>query len=214
VDFSDKAGGNITQQYTALMIKMLDCCPELEDLHLFPWHPTYLDTTQIFRHGRWPSLKRFSLRSMGDIAPQDDGVLNAFISAHPNIERLYIDTDYYEAPNAKCVWSESLPNLKALHAGLNWDMRQILTPGTTRNLEFLSIVNLSNNSQAKNLNILSQIPTLRSLVVYCRGSSPDLMGRLAQAVPWIERLVVKYWPPRAPLTRSIHDKVSSVSPIK
>lgn len=188
MDFREEFNLVTIQQYTAHLIKMLDRCPALEDLHLFPWHPTYLDTTQFLKQGCWPSLKRFTLRRMGDVGPQDDGVLDTFIKAHPKLEHLYIDTDDHEATNARRAWSESLPNLKALHAGHNWDMRQILTPSTTRNLQFLSVVDLSPGSQDENLGILAQIPSLRSLVVMCPNPHPALLQRLAVAVPLIERL--------------------------
>jgi hypothetical protein len=188
MDFCEEFDRDVTQQYTTHMIKMLDRCPELEDLHLFPWHADYLDTTQVFGHGHWPCLKRFTLRRMGDIGLEDNGVLNKFISAHPKLERLYIDTDEFEALNAKRAWSESLPNLKALHIGLSCDMKQLMTPGTMRNLEFLSVVDLNSDSRDEHLSILAQIHTLRSLVVHCPHPSTELLARLAQAVPWIERL--------------------------
>jgi hypothetical protein len=188
MDFREEFDPVTAQQHAIHLIKMLDRCPALEDLHLFPWHPTYLDTTQFLRQGCWPSLKRFTLRRMGNVGPQDDGVLDTFIKAHPKLEHLYIDTDDHEATDAKRAWSESLPNLKALHAGHNWDMRQILTPSTTRNLQFLSVVDLSPRSEDENLAILAQIPSLRSLVITCPYPYPTLLRRLAVAVPLIERL--------------------------
>jgi hypothetical protein len=216
MDFSEEFDGNIARQYTTRMVKMLNCCPGLEDLHLFPWHPTYLDTTQIFELGHWPCLKRFTLRRMRNIGPQYD-VLNRFISAHPKIERLFIDTDDYEATDAKRVWVAGLPHLKALHVGLNWDMNQILNPSTTRNLEFLSTVKLSPDSKDEHLKILAQIPTLRYLVIDCPHPSPELLGRLAQAVPWIERLQFRLGTYRSLLTVPVietdQDEVSFLLPL-
>jgi hypothetical protein len=217
MDFREEFDQDVTQQYTTHMIKMLDRCPELEDLHLFPWHPTYLDTTQVFGHGHWPCLKRFTLRRMGDIGQEDDGVFNKFIGAHPKLERLYIDTDEFEAPNAKRVWSESLPNLKALHVGLGYDMKQFMTASTMRNLEFLSVVNLNSDSRDEHLSILTQIHTLRSLIVHCPHPSPELLARLALAVPWIKRLQFSYGTYKSTLTASLirtgQDEVSYVTPL-
>jgi len=195
---------------------MLDRCPELEDLHLFPWLPTYLDTTQVFEHSLWPCLKRFTLRHIGGIGLEDDGALNKFIRAHPRLERLYIDTDEFEAPDsdAKRVWSESLPNLKALHVGLICDMKQLMTPGTMRNLEFLSVVDLNSDSRAEHLSILAQIHTLRSLVIHCPHPSSELLAQLAQAVPWIERLQFNHGPTSiVSLVWTGQDRVSYMTPV-
>lgn len=198
MDFKEEFDWDISQQYTSSMIKMLDRCPSLEDLHIFPYHPTYLDTTQLFERGRWPSLKRFTLRRMSGFG---DGILNTFIKAHPQLERLYIDTDDFEAHNAKRVWSEGLPNLKALHVGVQWDMTQILSPITMRNLEFLSVVDISLKSGAirEHLRILAQIPNLRSVVVHFPEPSPELLGRFADAIPFIERLQFRFGTFDAPL---------------
>jgi hypothetical protein len=188
MDFMEEFGWSIVNQYTTCLIKMLSHCQELEDLHLCPWHPTYLHMTQIFGLGHWPSLKRFTLQRMGNINLQYDAI-NSFIRAHPKIEQLFINMDDYEAPDSKHVWTMSLPNLKALHLGKNWDMMGILNASTTRNLKFLLIINLSSDSQEEHLRILVQIPTLCSLVVYCPSPSPELLGKLTHAVPWIERLL-------------------------
>jgi len=82
---------------------------------------------------------------MGNINLQYDAI-DSFIRAHPKIEQLFINMDDYEAPDAKHVWTMSLPNLKALHLGKNWDMMGILNASTTRNLKFLSIIDLSSDS--------------------------------------------------------------------
>jgi len=201
MDFQKDFDLEVHQRYTTSMIKMLDRCPALEDLHLFPYYPTYLDTTQLFERGRWPSLKRFTLRNMSEFS---DGILNTFIKAHPNLERLYIDTDDYEAENAKRVWAERLPHLRALHVGLQWDMTQILSPITMKNLEFLSVVDISLESGAtsEHLKILAQIPKLRFIVVHFPRPSPELMGRFADAVPYIERLQFRFGTYDAPLKTS------------
>lgn len=198
MDFREEFDLEVHQQYTTNMIKMLDRCPRLEDLHIFPYHPTYLDTTQLFERGRWPSLKRFTLRRMSEFG---DGVLNMFIEAHPKLERLYIDGDDHEAQNAKRIWTVDLPNLKALHAGLEWDMGQIMSQITMRNLEFLSVVNMGADSVAisKHLLILAQIPTLQSIVVHFPRPSPELLRQFAKAIPSIERLHFRFGTFDAPL---------------
>lgn len=191
MDFKEEFHQGIHRQYTTSMIKMLDRCPKLEDLHIFPYHPTYLDTTQLFERGRWPSLKRFTLRRMSEFG---DGVLNTFIEAHPKLERLFIDTDDHESPNARRVWTACTPDLKALHAGLQWDMIKIMSTNNMRQLEFLSVVDMGADSVAigKHLQILTRIPTLQSIVVDFPQPSPELLGRFAEAIPSIKRLHFRF----------------------
>src|ERR1700677_3003388 len=86
------------------------------------------------------------------------------------------------------VFGQRASHTSKLHVGLNWDINRILNPITTKNLEFLSTVDLSTDSQDEHLKILAQIPTLRYLVITCPHPSPELLDRLAQAAPCIEGL--------------------------
>jgi hypothetical protein len=192
MELTEEFNRDKVQRYTAHIIKMLDHCPNLHDLRLFPAYSTDLlysvlglDIAQIIEQGRWPSLKRLTLPMIGQFSPHSNDLLETFIGAHPNLEHLYFDDGI---PPHSFVWTASLPNLKALHAGSNWDVGRIISPNIMRHLQFLSIVDLNSESRDENLRILAQIPTLRSLVVHLSFPSSELLDRLARAVPLIERL--------------------------
>jgi len=87
---------------------------------------------------------------------------------------------------------------------LQWDMTQIMSPITMKNLEFLSVVDigLESGATSEHLRILAQIPKLRFIVVHFPRPSPELMGRFADAVPHIERLQFRFGTYDAPLKTS------------
>lgn len=189
--FDDECDLQGTREYTTKLITMLGRCPSLEELHISPWNTEYLDTTQLLEYGRWPSLKMFTLRYMSDDAYC---VFNTFTEAHPALERLYINPDRNGTPNSNQVWTKSLPNLKALHVGSMRDMTKIVSPITLQNLECLSVVDLSLKPRrvSKHLQILAQIPTLRSVTVRFPRPTEELLLRLTKSLPLIQRLHFMY----------------------
>jgi hypothetical protein len=173
--------------YLSQMVDMLvNRCPRLEYIQLRLDHAQPTDITQFFECGHWPMLKKLSIggETIEDspmILPGSD-IFNKFLRNHPTLDHLYIR---HTGPRL------ALTDGTHLHAiDVDPDVLDIrrLYPFDTHHLEFLATIDLSGVDRDQNLHILSQMPSLRALVVKCDVFSPAVQDGLMKAIPLIEKL--------------------------
>jgi hypothetical protein len=130
-------------------------------------------------------LKKLSIggkcaRDSPMILPNSD-IINKFLRNHPMLARLYI------RPGIPQLELTDTTHLRAV------DMDQVLDiqrfrPGHTLHFEYLATVDLSGLDRDQNLSVLSQMPSLRELVVKCDVLSSAIQDGLMEAIPLIEKL--------------------------
>ena len=164
--FDDDCEPKVAQEYTTNMINMSSRCPRLEELHIFPQHPNYLDTTQLLERGSLAFAQEFYVAiHMSDDANR---MLDAFLEAHPLLERLYITG--HVAPNNR-VWTVSLQNLmSAVHVV------------SMRNMTKISFSDYVAKSRVS-FDYRPQLETWSGLPGTCRCSLKFLASDLSQSGP-------------------------------
>jgi hypothetical protein len=169
--------------FKTMLDMLIHRCPRLEDLQLYQRHAFVdMDFRQLFKHGRWPMLKKLSLVS-DMIPPTGDGVYE-FFDAHPTLEHIFIPKLTHITPVQRM---ENIPNVRSLgcvhplHLNVN-----IFT-----HLEFLAL-DFAHGWERYDFGILAlpRLSVLRCLSLNSVQfpSLSAILPRIARAVPNLERL--------------------------
>ena len=121
---------------------------------------------------------------------ETDG-LQEFITAHSNLEYVYVDFDPQQTPALD--WTDGFRNLKALYVVrelLYSQLRDINKPNMST-IEYLAPFNLSpfnSSDKGDDVSSLIRMRFLRFLHVECYRPSDGLLTRFTEAIPMIEWL--------------------------
>jgi hypothetical protein len=112
---------------------LVDRCPRLECLKLA--HGEAFNITPLARRGRWPHLRNLTLGGRDDFnfVVVDDPILSAFLKAHPQLERLYINCEIKAFP------VHQLLDLRALHFGSRTELNRNERLTFCNGLEYLAV---------------------------------------------------------------------------